>query len=178
LAEIPSTQIVTLTINPAVDVSTSVKKMVPFTKMRCAQTHRDPGRGGINVARVLKRLGNATAIYPGGGATGKLLKTLVAREGVGNIVIPASNDTRENITIFDERTREQYRLVFPGAPLSEIEWQGCLGSIARIGPSDRRPTRNNSFRSPCSAAARPAKYLPKASIRSVDALVLASLSGK
>ncbi|MFZ2156831.1 MAG: PfkB family carbohydrate kinase, partial [Bradyrhizobium sp.] len=64
MAEIPSTGIVTLTINPAVDVSTSVKKMVPFTKMRCAQAQRDPGGGGINVARVLKRLGiEASAIY-------------------------------------------------------------------------------------------------------------------
>jgi 6-phosphofructokinase 2 len=63
LAEVPLPQIVTLTINPAFDVSTSVRKMVPFTKMRCAQVHRDPGGGGINVARVFKRLGiAATAI--------------------------------------------------------------------------------------------------------------------
>ena len=135
MAEIPLTQIVTLTINPAVDVSTSVKKMVPFTKMRCAQAHRDPGGGGINVARVLKRLGiEATAIYPAGGATGQLLATLVEREGVRSIVIPTLNDTREDITIFDETTREQFRLVFPGAPLSDIEWQECLGSIGRITP--------------------------------------------
>ena len=89
LAEIPSLQIVTLTINPAVDVSTSVKKMVPFTKMRCAQPHRDPGGGGINVARVLKRLGaEATAIYPIGGATGQSLAALVEGEGVRSRVIP------------------------------------------------------------------------------------------
>ena len=135
MAEIPQTQIVTLTINPALDVSTSVTKMVPFTKMRCAQAHRDPGGGGINVARVLKRLGlEATAIYPAGGATGQLLATLVEREGVRSIVIPTSNDTREDITIFDETTREQFRLVFPGARLNDIEWQECLGSIARITP--------------------------------------------
>jgi 6-phosphofructokinase 2 len=135
LAEIPLTQIVTLTINPAVDVSTSVTKMVPFTKMRCARANRDPGGGGINVARVLKRLGiEATAIYPAGGATGQLLAALVEREGVQSVVIPALNDTREDITIFDETTREQFRLVFPGAPLSDIEWQECLGSIARITP--------------------------------------------
>jgi 6-phosphofructokinase 2 len=135
LAEIPLPQIVTLTINPAVDVSTSVKKMVPFTKMRCAEAHRDPGGGGINVARVLKRLGiEATAIYPAGGATGQLLATLVEREGVRSIVIPTLNHTREDITIFDETTREQFRLVFPGAPLSDLEWQECLGSIARITP--------------------------------------------
>lgn len=135
MAENPSTQIVTLTINSAVDVSTSVRKMVPFTKMRCAQALRDPGGGGINVARVLKRLGiEATAIFPAGGATGQLLATLVEREGVPGIVIPTLNDTREDITIFAETTREQFRLVFPGAPLSDIEWQQCLGAIARITP--------------------------------------------
>jgi 6-phosphofructokinase 2 len=135
LAEIPLTQIVTLTMNPALDVSTSVKKMVPFTKMRCAPAHRDPGGGGINVARVLKRLGiEATAIYPAGGTAGQLLAALVEREGVRSIVIPALNETREDLTIFDETSREQFRLVFPGAPLSDIEWQECLGSVARITP--------------------------------------------
>jgi 6-phosphofructokinase 2 len=135
LAEIPPTQIVTLTINPALDVSTSVKQMVPFTKMRCAQPQRDPGGGGINVARVLKRLGmEVTAIYPAGGATGQLLATLVGREGVRSIVIPTSNDTRQDITIFDETTREQFRLVFPGDPLSDVEWQECLESIALATP--------------------------------------------
>ena len=131
MAEIASTQIITLTINPAVDISTSVKKMVPFTKMRCAQAQRDPGGGGINVARVLKRLGaEATAIYPAGGATGQSLAALVERE-VRSIVIPTSNDTREDITIFDETTREQFRLVFPGAFLSEFEWQQCLDAVTR-----------------------------------------------
>jgi 6-phosphofructokinase 2 len=135
LAEIPQFQIVTLTINPAVDISTSVTKMVPFTKMRCAQAHRDPGGGGINVARALTRLGlQSLAIYPAGGATGQLLAAMVEREGVRSIVIPTLNDTREDITIFDETTREQFRLVFPGAGLNDIEWQECLGSIARIVP--------------------------------------------
>ena len=83
MAETPLAPIVTLTINPAVDISTSVKKLMPYTKMRCAPAHRDPGGGGINVARVLKRLGiDATAIFPAGGATGQLLVTLLAHEGV------------------------------------------------------------------------------------------------
>lgn len=127
--------IVTLTINPAVDISTSVKKMVPYTKMRCAKPQRDPGGGGINVTRVLKRLGlDATAVYPAGGATGQTLATLVEREVVRSIVIPTSNDTREDITVFDETSREQFRLVFPGAFLKEFEWQQCLDAISRISP--------------------------------------------
>lgn len=130
------TEVVTLTINPALDVSTSVGKMVPFSKMRCAPAQRDPGGGGINVARVLKRLGiDAVAIYPAGGATGQLLVTLVEREGVPGLVIPVSNDTREDLTIFDETSREQFRLVFPGASLGESEWQACLAALARVDPA-------------------------------------------
>jgi len=128
-------QIVTLTMNPAVDLSTSVTRMAPFTKMRCAPGHRDPGGGGINVARVLNRLGiDATAIYPAGGVTGQLLKNLVEREAVRSVIIAAQNETREDVTVFDESTREQFRFVFPGAALSEMEWQECLASIGRLTP--------------------------------------------
>ncbi len=127
--------IVTLTINPAVDASTSVNKMAPFIKMRCAPARSDPGGGGINVARVLKRLGiDAEAIYPAGGATGQLLGTLLEREGVQGVMVPVQNETREDLTVFDETTREQFRFVFPGAPLGESEWQECLDAIARIEP--------------------------------------------
>lgn len=135
MAEIPQLDIVTLTINPAVDISTSVRKLVPFTKMRCTEAQRDPGGGGINVARVLMRLGlEATAVYPAGGATGQTLAALVEREAVRSIVIPTSKDTREDITVFDETSKEQFRLVFPGASLSEFEWQQCLDAIARLSP--------------------------------------------
>jgi 6-phosphofructokinase 2 len=135
LVETPLPRIVTLTLSPAVDVATSVARLVPFTKMRCAPAQRDPGGGGINVARVLKRLGmDVTAIYPAGGATGQVLETLVAAEGVHSIAIATSRDTREDLTIFDETTREQFRLVFPGPPLDDSEWQACLEAIATIAP--------------------------------------------
>jgi 6-phosphofructokinase 2 len=135
LVETPLPRIVTLTLSPAVDVATSVTRLVPFTKMRCAPAQRDPGGGGINVARVLKRLSmDVTAIYPAGGATGQVLETLVAGEGVHSIAIATSRDTREDLTIFDQTTREQFRLVFPGTPLDESEWRACLEAIATIAP--------------------------------------------
>ena len=131
----PIAQIVTLTMNPAVDLSTSVTRMAPFTKMRCAPGLRDPGGGGINVARVLNRLGiDATAIYPAGGATGQLLKTLVEREAVRSRIVAARNETREDVTVFDETTHEQFRFVFPGAALSDTEWQECLASVEHLVP--------------------------------------------
>jgi len=49
--------IITLTINPAIDVATAVERVAPIHKLRCSTARRDPGGGGINVARVAKRLG-------------------------------------------------------------------------------------------------------------------------
>ena len=73
--------IVTLTINPAIDIFVNVGRVEPTRKMRCSAPKRDPGGGGINVARVAHRLGGrVTAIFPTGGAIGKLLHRLVDRE--------------------------------------------------------------------------------------------------
>ena len=77
-------QILTLTINPAIDISTSVERVQPSFKLRCSAQQRDPGGGGINVARVVRRLGgDVTAIYTCGGATGELLRRLVEDEQIG-----------------------------------------------------------------------------------------------
>jgi len=81
--------VVTLTMNPAIDLSVSVERVTPFHKLRSSESRRDPGGGGINVARVLKRLGaDVTAIYPAGGTLGLLLSQLVDQEGISQITIP------------------------------------------------------------------------------------------
>jgi len=132
------TQIITVTVNPAIDVSTSVSKIAPFSKLRCAPAHQDPGGGGINVARVVHRLGgDVTAIYPAGGASGQLLCGLIDRERVESIAILASEETRQDFTIFEEATNQQYRFVMPGASLSGAEWQECIGRLvgSRLRPA-------------------------------------------
>jgi 6-phosphofructokinase 2 len=121
------TQIITVTLNPAIDVSTSIPKVAPFTKLRCASPRRDPGGGGINVARVIKRFGgDVAAIYPAGGAAGQLLCRLMDREGVQSVRLLTQEETREDFTVFEESTEQQYRFVMPGARLSEEECQECL----------------------------------------------------
>jgi 6-phosphofructokinase 2 len=129
------TQIITVTPNPAIDVSTSVGKLAPFTKLRCAAPRHDPGGGGINVARVIKRLGSeVTAIYPAGGAAGSLLRRLVDREGVRSVAVPVAEETRKDFTVFEVTTNQQYRFVMPGPPLSEPEWQDCLRQLVCVEP--------------------------------------------
>lgn len=125
----------TITPNPAIDVSTEVGKIAPFTKLRCAAPRHDPGGGGINVARVITRFGGAVAaIYPAGGATGQLLHRLMDREGVRSLAIPTSEETRQDFTVFEETTKQQYRFVLPGARLAEREWLECLDALVAATP--------------------------------------------
>jgi len=131
------TDIVTLTMNPAVDISTSVGRVKPIHKLRCAAARRDPGGGGINVARVGKRLGaDVLSIYPAGGPIGQLLQRLIEQEGVRGQSIPISQDTREDFTVHEVETGEQYRFVLPGPYLSEGEWLACLDAFTSF---DDRP---------------------------------------
>jgi 6-phosphofructokinase 2 len=131
----PSSRIVALTPNPAVDVCVSVERMVPFHKMRCADARRDAGGGGINVARVINRLGgHPLALFPAGGPIGRLLENLVAAEGVQYRSLPIAGDTREDMTIDERSTGAQFRFVLPGPSLSPIEAHAFLNMIETITP--------------------------------------------
>ena len=44
--------ILTVTLNPALDVATSAEAVVPELKLRCEAPQVDPGGGGINVSRA------------------------------------------------------------------------------------------------------------------------------
>jgi 6-phosphofructokinase 2 len=123
--------ILTLTINPAIDVSTSVAQIMPVHKLRCGGTRRDPGGGGINVARVVKRFGgDVEAMYAMGGTIGQLLRHLLDREGVRGLPFPILEETRENFTALEEASRQHYRFVLPGPRLTEPEWRAFLDAFA------------------------------------------------
>jgi 6-phosphofructokinase 2 len=125
--------IATITINPAIDIFVNVSRVEPTKKLRCSAPKRDPGGGGINVARVAHRLGSSVAaIYPTGGAIGKLLQRLVQREGIDSVVTPSHVETRENFTAYEEETGEQYRFVLPGSALHRAEWEACLDKLATL----------------------------------------------
>jgi 6-phosphofructokinase 2 len=130
--------VVTLTMNPSVDLSVSVERVVPFRKLRCAADRRDPGGGGINVARVTKRLGaDVTAIYPAGGTLGQLLRRLVDEEGIPASTASIAGETREDFTVHEQSSGAQYRFVLPGPPLAEQEWRACLDMVAALDSRTR-----------------------------------------
>jgi 6-phosphofructokinase 2 len=127
--------ILTFTINPAIDASTTVDHVVPERKLRCGPPRFDPGGGGINVSRAIKRLGGeSTALYTSGGFPGKMLQELLDAEGLCHLPIPIEGLTRENLHIYEESTGQQFRFNMPGATLTEAEWRQCLETLAAFRP--------------------------------------------
>lgn len=125
--------IVTVTFSPAIDKSSSVARLEPDKKLKCAVPHLEPGGGGINVARAVVHLGGkATAVFPSGGFTGKYFNRLMEQEKVPSIIIETQQETRENFVILDESTRMQYRFGMPGTALNSSEWKQILHVIEDI----------------------------------------------
>ncbi len=100
--------------------------------MRCLSPNTEPGGGGINVARVINRLGgNVNAIFPSGGYAGMFLNHLLEIEKVSFINIQTKNETRENFVIFDESTKKEFRFGMPSNELFENEWNNIIKEIEK-----------------------------------------------
>ena len=128
--------IVTLTLNPTVDKSTTIDQMIPEHKLRCEPPKFEPGGGGINVSRALKRLGvDSLAVFPASGTTGLLLQQLLSQEDIAQQPVATVSRTRENFIVVDTSTNHQYRFGMPGAALSDIEQQQILDTLAALTPA-------------------------------------------
>lgn len=126
--------VITLTFSPCIDKSTTVPSLIPEKKLKCSAPKLEPGGGGINVARAIKKLGGAAiAVFPSGGYTGKFFNHLMEKEGVASIIVETEAETRENIIVLEESTNNQYRFGMPAAALQENEWKACVEAIEKAG---------------------------------------------
>ncbi|MFP9113761.1 1-phosphofructokinase family hexose kinase [Flavobacterium sp. RHBU_3] len=128
--------ILTITLNPTVDKSTSVENIKPEKKLRCETPKYEPGGGGINVSRGLVRLGiNSTALFTSGGRTGKLLEELLTKENVPTLPVSVQAETRENFIVVDTSHNEQYRFGMPGEDITEAEADTIFKTITSLSPT-------------------------------------------
>ena len=122
--------ILTVTLNPALDVSTGAARVEPDIKLRCDAPVVDPGGGGINVSRAIKIVGGqSTAFVALGGTTGRRIAELLEAGGLDWREMRAPGETRQSLAVMDRDSGLQYRFVMPGP-----EWQsGDVGkSIGHI----------------------------------------------
>jgi 6-phosphofructokinase 2 len=124
--------ILTVTLNPALDVCAAVPVVEPDHKLHCTDAELTPGGGGINVARAVHRLGgSATAVFPYGGSTGDLLCDLLLGEGVPIVGVPIAGVTREDFAVRETATGHEYRFVLPGPMLTPAELASCVDQVLR-----------------------------------------------
>jgi len=115
-------KIVTITLNPALDCSSTTPRIIADGKLRCSTPVFEPGGGGINVSRVIHRLGGSSvAIYPAGGSAGDTLTQLLIAEGINTEPLSSVQWTRQNLNVVTTQDNSQYRFIMPGAELSAAE---------------------------------------------------------
>lgn len=130
--------IVTLTMNPALDITTDAEAVRPTDKIRCTGVRYDPGGGGVNVAQVARNLGESvSAVFPAGGATGDGYADLLTSRGVPFHRVKIAGSTRESFTINEISTGRQYRFVLPGPSLTFEEKQQCLVELRDLATSSK-----------------------------------------
>ena len=87
----------------------------------------EPGGGGINVARVLSRLGaDVEALFLGGGVTGRVLEDLLERGGIRHRMIEIRDDTRLALTVVERSSGNEYRFVPEGPVVSQAEAEAAF----------------------------------------------------
>ena len=123
-------KIATLSLNPAIDVSSETERVLPTHKIRTANEDYEPGGGGVNVARVITELGgDASLICPAGGFSGQMLDQLLGKIPISRRIIPIEGNTRISFTVFERKTGAEFRFTPNGPKLSEAEIATCLAVI-------------------------------------------------
>jgi 6-phosphofructokinase 2 len=128
--------IVTVTLNPAIDKSTVTDLIQPEAKQRCSDVFNEPGGGGINVSKALKKLkAESIALFPAGGHNGEKLKSLLAAEEIPFHSIDSSVETRENGVVLESETNHQFRFTFPGKSIEEWVIKKLVDDILSFSPT-------------------------------------------
>ena len=127
--------LLTVTLNPCIDKSTAVPLLEPEAKLRCTQMVYEPGGGGINVSKALKKLGlESVALFPAGGHNGRMLCGLLADAGIAHQPVESTVETRENWVVFESDSGKQYRFTFPGIAIEEDVVTRLIDQIRAFSP--------------------------------------------
>lgn len=125
--------ILTLTLNPALDVSTHVAHVVPGEKLRCGAPTLNPGGGGLNVSRAIHALGGQSqALVALGGATGAQMAGLLQAGGLQFQVLQSPGETRHSLTVTETASGQQYRFLLPGPDWGAGDQAQVFARLAEI----------------------------------------------
>jgi len=126
--------IYTCTITPSIDYTAYLDKFDSGKLNRTEEVYYYPGGKGINVSRVLSRLGHKSrALGYAGGFTGKYIEQFLADEGIDTDFIDTGEITRINVKI---KTGQETELNGPGPKIDAVQLQELNGKISTMTQGD------------------------------------------
>ena len=126
--------ILTVTLNPALDIAAHVRKLEPRGKLRCRDVTTEPGGGGANVSRAILRLGGTSLAFVAiGGGLGQSYLRLLEADGVRCLPFEIHGETRQSFHVTEDESGAQYRFVLPGPSWSEDDTERVLAALLRHG---------------------------------------------
>ncbi|MCM3167004.1 1-phosphofructokinase [Peribacillus frigoritolerans] len=126
--------IYTVTLNPSIDYLVEVESFQMGKVNRTSYDAKFPGGKGINVSRVLKRLGNSTtALGFIGGQTGEFVKRFLRQEEIFTDFTEIAGDTRINIKL---KTGLETEINSQGPVISKGNYQQLFSQIEQLNNND------------------------------------------
>lgn len=128
--------IATVTLNPSLDKTVTVERLVVDEANRWTSSRLDPGGKGINVSRVIHELRGKTIAYGFiGGIDGEILRRLLQEQKVQFDFTPIKGEIRSNLIITNLDTRRQTRIDAPGPGVSKGELESLISKIIHMEPN-------------------------------------------
>ncbi|MGY2876011.1 1-phosphofructokinase [Marmoricola sp. URHA0025 HA25] len=129
--------IITVTLNPSLDRTLQVRRLLRGEVQRAVLTHNDPGGKGVNVARALSAHGTpVVSVLLVGGSTGTALAAQLTEAGVDHVAVPGRHRTRANVSIV-EPDGTTTKINEPGVALDPDELRAVTDAvIAHVSPGD------------------------------------------
>ncbi|MEZ5818759.1 MAG: 1-phosphofructokinase family hexose kinase [Hyphomicrobiaceae bacterium] len=130
---IQQAKVLTVTLNPALDIWAEAERFCPEVKIRCEGARYEPGGGGVNVARVIKEFGGEVAAFVvTGGPTGRWLVEMLSKAGIEVIAEEFEGSTRPSLHVMERSSRQLYRFVLPGIELSDRDMATIEGALLSL----------------------------------------------
>jgi 1-phosphofructokinase len=126
--------IYTITLNPSIDYVVRAQSIQLGALNRMTHDLKLPGGKGINVSRILKRIGvDSTALGFLGGFTGAFIEDWLKKEQISTRFTPIQADTRINIKLKAELETEINGL---GPDIHEVEIQQLKQALDLLSKED------------------------------------------
>jgi 6-phosphofructokinase 2 len=120
-----------LCLNPALDVTYHVKKLIPDQKSRSDAARHDPGGNGINIGRALFRMQvEATTYCVIAGSIGEILQDMLDEQLPNVLFHHVSGQTRINSTIIELDTQSQFQITDAGTPVPAAQLTQLVENFA------------------------------------------------